>query len=71
MIIFTLLLFSAFYLLQINRMTYALVTSSEIPEEKHPEDFSYDQYIDYDSSCFLLCRISLRSLREKSGPKSS
>ncbi len=39
MIIFTLVLFSAFYLLQINRMTYALVMSKEIPEEKHPKIF--------------------------------
>ena len=39
MIIFTLLLFSAFYLIQINRMTFALVTSREIPEEKHQKIF--------------------------------
>ncbi|QFG00117.1 hypothetical protein PB01_15490 [Psychrobacillus glaciei] len=39
MIIFTMILFSAFYLLQINRMTLALVMSKEIPEEKHPKIF--------------------------------
>ena len=39
MIIFSLVLFSAFYLIQINRMTHALVMSKEIPEEKHPKIF--------------------------------
>lgn len=29
-------LFSLFYLFQINRMTYALCESREIPEEKQP-----------------------------------
>lgn len=39
MIIFTMILFSVFYLLQINRMTYALIMSKEIPEEKQPKIF--------------------------------
>lgn len=34
-----LVLFSLFYLFQINRMTYALVMQKEIPEEKHPKIF--------------------------------
>lgn len=32
-------LFSLFYLLQINRMTFALCESREIPEEKQPKIF--------------------------------
>lgn len=32
-------LFSVFYLFQINRMTYALCMTREIPEEKHPKIF--------------------------------
>lgn len=32
-------LFSLFYLYQINRMTYALCESKEIPEEKQPKIF--------------------------------
>jgi len=32
-------LFSVFYLFQINRMTYALVTQKDIPEEKHEKIF--------------------------------
>ncbi|MGE7622665.1 hypothetical protein ACQKMD_06315 [Viridibacillus sp. NPDC096237] len=30
-------LFSVFYLFQINRMTYALCVQKEIPEEKQPK----------------------------------
>ena len=32
-------LFSVFYLFQINRMTYALCVRREIPEEKQPKVF--------------------------------
>jgi len=32
-------LFSVFYLFQINRMTYALCMRREIPEEKQPKVF--------------------------------
>lgn len=39
MIIGIVVLFSIFYLFQINRMTYALVTSREIPEENHQKIF--------------------------------
>ncbi|KGR79966.1 hypothetical protein [Ureibacillus manganicus] len=39
MLILVLVLFSLFYLFQINRMTYALVMQKEIPEEKHPKIF--------------------------------
>ncbi|QCR33662.1 hypothetical protein [Lysinibacillus sp. SGAir0095] len=39
MLLFIVVLFSVFYLFQINRMTYALVTQKEIPEEKHEKIF--------------------------------
>ncbi|MGX9135876.1 hypothetical protein ACWV26_16160 [Rummeliibacillus sp. JY-2-4R] len=32
-------LFSVFYLFQINKMTYALCAQKEIPEEKQPKIF--------------------------------
>ncbi|MGM9968606.1 hypothetical protein [Rummeliibacillus suwonensis] len=37
MIIAIVVLFSVFYLFQINRMTYALCAQKEIPEEKQPK----------------------------------
>ncbi|MGG0655188.1 hypothetical protein [Rummeliibacillus pycnus] len=37
MIIAIVVLFSVFYLFQINRMTYALCVQKEIPEEKQPK----------------------------------
>lgn len=40
MILVVTVLFSLFYLLQINRMTYALCESREIPEEKQPKIYS-------------------------------
>ncbi|MEK9199476.1 hypothetical protein ACH0B5_00970 [Ureibacillus sp. 179-F W5.1 NHS] len=39
MLLFVVVLFSVFYLFQINRMTYALVMLKEIPEEKHEKIF--------------------------------
>ncbi|MBD8027551.1 hypothetical protein H9636_12890 [Ureibacillus sp. Re31] len=39
MLLFIVVLFSVFYLFQINRMTYALVMLKEIPEEKHEKIF--------------------------------
>ncbi|CAM5208680.1 putative protein OS=Ureibacillus acetophenoni OX=614649 GN=SAMN05877842_10761 PE=4 SV=1 [Ureibacillus acetophenoni] len=39
MLLLVIVLFSLFYLFQINRMTYALVMQKEIPEEKHPKIF--------------------------------
>ncbi|RNF39414.1 hypothetical protein [Planococcus salinus] len=39
MIIGLVVVFSILYLFQINRMTYALVTSREIPEENHQKIF--------------------------------
>ncbi|MCM3388612.1 hypothetical protein [Ureibacillus chungkukjangi] len=39
MLLMIVVLFSVFYLFQINRMTYALVTQKEIPEEKHEKIF--------------------------------
>ena len=39
MIIGIVVVFSILYLFQINRMTYALVTSREIPEENHQKIF--------------------------------
>nr|WP_106780968.1 hypothetical protein [Lysinibacillus timonensis] len=39
MLLLVLVLFSLFYLFQINRMTYALVVQKDIPEEKHPKIF--------------------------------
>ena len=39
MILFVLVLFSVFYLFQINRLTYALCMRREIPEEKQPKIF--------------------------------
>ncbi|MHA6260726.1 hypothetical protein ACXYMX_12645 [Sporosarcina sp. CAU 1771] len=37
MILLVTVLFSLFYLFQINKMTYALCESKEIPEEKQPK----------------------------------
>ncbi|HJF31601.1 MAG TPA: hypothetical protein K8V56_07460 [Sporosarcina psychrophila] len=37
MILVITILFSLFYLFQINKMTYALCESREIPEEKQPK----------------------------------
>ena len=37
MILVVTVLFSLFYLFQINKMTYALCESREIPEEKQPK----------------------------------
>ncbi|MCG7337512.1 hypothetical protein MHZ95_19825 [Sporosarcina sp. ACRSM] len=37
MILLITILFSLFYLYQINKMTYALCESREIPEEKQPK----------------------------------
>lgn len=37
MILIITILFSLFYLYQINKMTYALCESREIPEEKQPK----------------------------------
>lgn len=34
------ILFSLFYLFQINKMTYALCESKEIPEEKQPKIYT-------------------------------
>ena len=39
LILFVLVLFSVFYLFQINRLTYALCMRREIPEEKQPKIF--------------------------------
>ncbi|MFY3791741.1 hypothetical protein ACOQFO_08595 [Ureibacillus sp. MALMAid1270] len=39
MLLLVIVLFSLFYLFQINRMTYALVMQKEIPEERHPKIF--------------------------------
>ncbi|MEZ0480245.1 hypothetical protein [Planococcus sp. SSTMD024] len=39
MIVALVVIFSVFYVFQINRMTYALVTSREIPEENHEKIF--------------------------------
>ena len=39
LILLLVVLFSVFYLFQINRMTYALVMQKEIPEEKHGKIF--------------------------------
>lgn len=39
MLLTVVVLFSVFYLFQINRMTYALVVQKEIPEEKQPKVF--------------------------------
>ena len=39
LLLLVIVLFSLFYLFQINRMTYALVMQKEIPEEKHPKIF--------------------------------
>ncbi len=39
MLLLVVVLFSVFYLFQINRMTYALVMQKEIPEEKHKKIF--------------------------------
>ena len=39
LLLLVVVLFSLFYLFQINRMTYALVMQKEIPEEKHPKIF--------------------------------
>jgi hypothetical protein len=39
MLLLVIVLFSVFYLFQINRMTYALCMRREIPEEKHPKIF--------------------------------
>ncbi|AQQ52551.1 hypothetical protein [Planococcus lenghuensis] len=41
MIIGTIIVFAVLYLFQINRMTYALVTSREIPEENHDKIFRW------------------------------
>lgn len=39
LLLLVIVLFSLFYLFQINRMTYALVVQKEIPEEKHSKIF--------------------------------
>ncbi|ANU16648.1 hypothetical protein [Planococcus maritimus] len=39
MIVALVVIFSVFYVFQINRMTLALVTSREIPEENHEKIF--------------------------------
>ena len=39
MLLLIVVLFSVFYLFQINRMTYALCMRREIPEERHPKIF--------------------------------
>ncbi|MBM7608703.1 hypothetical protein QUF56_17780 [Ureibacillus composti] len=39
MLLLVVVLFSCVYLLQINRMTYALCIQKEIPEERHPKIF--------------------------------
>ncbi|BAQ08661.1 hypothetical protein OXB_0189 [Bacillus sp. OxB-1] len=39
MILIATVMFSLFYLFQINKMTYALCESREIPEEKQPKIF--------------------------------
>ena len=39
MLLLVLVLFSVFYLFQINRLTYALCLRREIPEEKQPKIF--------------------------------
>ena len=39
LILLVLVLFSVFYLFQINRLTYALCMRREIPEEKQPKIF--------------------------------
>ncbi|HSI67589.1 MAG TPA: hypothetical protein VK947_09255 [Planococcus sp. (in: firmicutes)] len=39
MIVGIVIVFSVLYLFQINRMTYALVTTREIPEENHQKIF--------------------------------
>lgn len=40
MLLFIVVLFSVFYLFQINKMTYALCIQNKIPEEKHSKIFS-------------------------------
>lgn len=37
MLLFSVILFSVFYLFQINRMTFALCERRDIPEEKQPK----------------------------------
>ncbi|WP_413059306.1 hypothetical protein [Sporosarcina sp. 179-K 3D1 HS] len=39
LILIATVMFSLFYLFQINKMTYALCESREIPEEKQPKIF--------------------------------
>ena len=39
LLLLVLVLFSVFYLFQINRLTYALCIRREIPEEKQPKIF--------------------------------
>ncbi|WP_411830073.1 hypothetical protein [Metasolibacillus meyeri] len=39
LLLVVIILFSVFYLFQINRMTYALCMRKEIPEEKQPKIF--------------------------------
>ncbi|WP_406601089.1 MULTISPECIES: hypothetical protein [Bacillales] len=39
LLLVVIILFSVFYLFQINRMTYALCIRKEIPEEKQPKIF--------------------------------
>ena len=39
LLLLVLVLFSVFYLFQINRLTYALCMRREIPEEKQPKIF--------------------------------
>lgn len=39
MLLLTIILFSVIYLFQINRMTAALCSTREIPEEKQPKVF--------------------------------
>ncbi|MEE1130180.1 MAG: hypothetical protein UHX00_00975 [Caryophanon sp.] len=39
MLLLIVVLFSVFYLFQINRLTYALCTRREIPEENQPKVF--------------------------------
>lgn len=41
MIVGMIIVFAVLYLFQINRMTYALVTSREIPEENHDKIFRW------------------------------
>jgi hypothetical protein len=57
MIVAFVVMFSVFYLFQINRMTLALVTSREIPEENHQKIFRTINIL-----ITILCRRRIYSI---------